>query len=69
MDVLTVEVKATDLDIVKEMIEELEWLRFFYKEAGLYFEECTPFMRAGLREKYERLKEKQPREEDFNGMC
>lgn len=69
MDILTVEVKATDLDIVKEMIEELEWLRFFYKEAGYHFIEDPPSAYSAIREKYEHLKEKQPREEDLNGMC
>ena len=69
MDVLTVEVKATELDIIKDMIEELEWLRFFYKEAGIYFENCTPFMCEGLRKKYDKLKEEQTTEEDLHGMC
>ena len=70
MDIITADVKTIDhLDIVKEMIEELEWLRFFYKEAGLYFENCTPFMCEGLRKKYDKLKEEQTTEEDLHGMC
>ena len=69
MDVLTVEVKATDLGIVKDMIEELEWLRFFYKESEIYFENCTPFMCEGLRKKYDKPKEEQTTEEDLHGMC
>ena len=70
MDIITADVKTIDhLDIVKEMIEELEWLRFFYKEAGVYFENCTPFMCDGLRKKYDKLKEEQTTEEDLHGMC
>ena len=70
MDIITADVKTIDhLDIVKEMIEELEWLRFFYKEAGIYFENCTPFMCEGLRKKYDKLKEEQTTEEDLHGMC
>ena len=68
MDVLTVEVKTTELDIVKEMIEELEWLRFFYKEAGYHFIESPLSAYATIRDKYEQ-EPKQAREEDLDGMC
>lgn len=67
MGIFTAKVKATDLDIVKDMVEELEWLRFFYKEAECYF--ANPLSAyVGIKYKFEQG-HKQSKEEDLNGMC
>ena len=35
---LTIEVKATEMDIFREIAKELVFLRFFYKEMNVLFE-------------------------------
>lgn len=38
MPELTVEVKATELDVVKEMVEELTFLRYFYNGVNYHYQ-------------------------------
>lgn len=53
MTELTVEMKATELPIVQEMIKELAYLRFFYDQAEYAFGPASDDLYYMIREAYD----------------
>ena len=51
--VLTVEVKATELDVVKKMTEELAFLRYFYAKSSIAFSDIDDDIYSLIKECYE----------------
>ena len=69
-NVISTKVKATDLDVVKDMIEELCWLRFFHQQSKYYMEFPIEVVEEQLRKEWEKnISDEYINEEDLNGMC